>query len=175
MAADTVEALAPVLDRRLRPSPTKHLPLRGAVGYDSMLLSDAASRLGVSRSLLEHLAHRYGTEARTVIAMMHADPELEKPLVPGLPHVGAEAVYAARYEMAQTLDDVLERRTRALLFARDLTAEHARNVAALLATELGWSQSRIDREVSSFLALVARERAAAGLGDHQCDPVATAP
>jgi glycerol-3-phosphate dehydrogenase len=140
-----------------------------------MLLPDAASRLGVSRSLLDHLAGRYGSDARTVIAMMHAEPDLEQPLVPGLPHVRAEAVYAARYEMAQTLDDVLERRTRALLFARDLTAERAGNVAALLATELGWSQARIDREVASFLAVVARERAAAGLGDHQRDPVATAP
>ena len=163
MAADTVDAVSRVLDRQLRSSPTKHLQLRGAVGLDSLRLPDAATRLGVTRPFLEHLTKRYGADARTIIAMTEADPELGRPLLPGLAHVRAEAVYGARYEMAQTLDDVLSRRTRALLFARDATAEHALAVARLLAPELGWSQERVDREVATVLAIIEKERDAADL------------
>src|SRR5205823_3170171 len=123
----------------------------------------AAERLGVEAGLLDHLVRRYGGEARTIVAMLEADPELGRPMLPGFPHVRAEAVYAARYEMAQTLEDVLSRRTRALLFGREVAAGHALQVARLMAPELGWSTERVEREVTSFLALAATERQSAGL------------
>src|SRR4051794_38019347 len=173
MAADTVDEVGRVLGRRLRPSPTKHLRLRGAVGADSLAEPGAASALGVTPELLAHLAGRYGGEARTVTAMIEADPELGRPLIPGLPHVRAEAVYAARYEMAQTLDDVLSRRTRALLFARDVTAGAAEEVARVLAPELGWTPERVEGEVAGVLAAVERERrstAVAGSGSASVVP-----
>jgi glycerol-3-phosphate dehydrogenase len=163
MAADTVDEVGRMLGRRLRPSPTKHLRLRGAVGSEALQQPGAAAGLGVGDELLAHLAGRYGGEARTVTAMIEADPELGRPLLPGLPHVRAEAVYAARYEMAQTLDDVLSRRTRALLFARDLAAEHALEVARVMAPELGWTPERVEGEVATILAAVEREREATGV------------
>jgi glycerol-3-phosphate dehydrogenase len=165
MAADTVDEVGRVLGTRLRPSPTKHLPLRGGAGLESLRHAGAAARLGVDDRLLDHLVRRYGGEARTILAMLEADPELARPLLPGMPHVRAEGVYAARYEMAQTLEDVLSRRTRALLFGRDVAADHALLVARLLAPELGWSPERVDGEVKAFLAVVATERASAQLPD----------
>jgi glycerol-3-phosphate dehydrogenase len=99
---------------------------------------------------------RYGSEARTVIAMMQADPDLAGPLVDGLPYVRAEAVYAVRYEMGWTLDDVLSRRTRCLLLARDASAAAAGSVARLIAPELGWSASRAEAEAETFRAAVRR-------------------
>jgi glycerol-3-phosphate dehydrogenase len=65
--------------------------------------------------------------------------------------------------MATTLDDVLSRRTRARLLARDATAAAAEDVARLLATELGWDEDRIRAEVSDFRAALEHERASAGL------------
>ena len=65
-----------------------------------------------------------------MLAMIERDPELAAPLVAGLPYLRAEAVYAARYEMARTVDDVLTRRTRARLLARDASAAAAADVAA---------------------------------------------
>ena len=59
----------------------------------------------------EHLAGRYGTEAEAVLGLLREDPSLLEPLVPGLPYLRAEAVHAARHELAITLDDVLSRRT----------------------------------------------------------------
>ncbi|HEX2038283.1 MAG TPA: glycerol-3-phosphate dehydrogenase/oxidase [Acidimicrobiales bacterium] len=161
MAADTVDEVVKVLGRGSRRSPTKHLALRCAEGTQELRDPDAAARLGVDADLLAHLVDRFGGEARAVLAMLEADPELAAPLVPGLPYLRAEAVYSARYEMAHTLTDVLARRTRALLLARDAAAEAAESVAKLLAPELGWSAAEARRQVEEFCALVAREKAAA--------------
>jgi glycerol-3-phosphate dehydrogenase len=160
MAADTVDEVVRLLGRGAKRSPTKHLRLRCAEGTEELRRPDAAARLGVDDALLAHLVGRYGGEARAVLAMLEADPELAKPLVPGLPYLRAEAVYAARYEMAHTLTDVLARRTRALLLARDAAAEAAEAGAKLLAPELGWSAAETQRQVDDFCALVARERPA---------------
>ena len=48
-----------------------------------------------------------------MLALAEGRPELLEPVVAGLPYTGAELLYAAREEMARTLDDVLARRTRA--------------------------------------------------------------
>ena len=74
-----------------------------------------------------HLAGRYGSEARVLAAMIEADPDLGAPLVDGLPYLRAEALYAVRHEMARSVDDVLARRTRARLQARDASAAAARS------------------------------------------------
>ena len=163
MAADTVDEVVRRLGRGARRSPTRKLQLRGAVGYSGVSRHKAPARLGVDATVLDHLAHRYGGESRTVIAMIEADPELGRPLVPGLPYLRAEAVYAARYEMAHTLDDVLSRRTRALLLARDDAADAAESVAHLIAPEMGWTPADVEREVSRFVTAAATSRDAAGL------------
>jgi glycerol-3-phosphate dehydrogenase len=148
MAADTVDMAASVLGRGGR-CRTSHLELRGAEGFEAV--GD------------EHLASRYGSEARTVQAMVAADPSLGSPLIPSLPYLRAEALYAARYEMAHTLADVLARRTRALLLARDETAAVADDVAGLVAGELGWDNAEAAAQASAFRALAESEREAAGL------------
>jgi glycerol-3-phosphate dehydrogenase len=154
MAADAVDAVAGVLDlpRSQRRSRTKRLALLGAAGYDP----DA-------RGADQHLHQRYGGEARVVQAMVERDPALGAPLVAGLPHVRAEALYAVQYEMATTLADVLERRVRGLMLSRDATADAAASVAELIGPVLGWSERRRRSEVDTFRTRAAREREVPGL------------
>ncbi len=154
MAADAVDAVADVLDlpRSQRRSRTKRLRLLGADGYDP----DA-------RGADQHLQQRYGGEARVLGAMIERDPSLGEPLIAGLPHRRAEAVYAARYEMATTLDDVLERRIRGLLLSRDATADAAVATAELVGAELGWSDHRRRSEIDAFQARAVHERDSPGL------------
>ncbi len=149
MASDTVDAVADHLDlpRSQRKSRTKKLRLLGADGFDG----DATGRSG-------HLHGRFGGEAALIEAMIERDPMLGEPLVPGLPYVRAEAVYAARYEMAATLDDVLSRRTRSLLLGRDAAAAVAADVADLIGDELGWDEATRKREVTAFQAKATQER-----------------
>jgi glycerol-3-phosphate dehydrogenase len=162
MAADTVDEVIAVLGRAAtkhasRRSRTKRLHLRGADGYDA-----ARASAGDDTTLL-HLLDRYGDEARSVLALADAEPSLRETLVPGLPYIKAEAVYAARHEMARSIDDVLARRTRARLLARDASAAAAADTAALLAPELGWDATEQAAQVARYLDLVTHERTVAQL------------
>ena len=65
-----------------------------------------------------------GTRRPTCWPWPSGRPELLEPLVPGLPYLRVEAVCAVRHEMAGALDDVLARRTRAVL--RDARATAGR-------------------------------------------------
>lgn len=163
MAADTIdEIITHVLDedvrRRVRRrSRTKKLRLHGAEGYEQLMeVAETVSPLG--GDVVRHLADRYGGEARAVLALAERDPDLAAPLVPGLPYLRAEAVFAVRHEMARTLDDVLSRRTRARLLGRDDSAAAARSVAELMAPDLGWDSAEIDRQVALYNRLIDEER-----------------
>ena len=84
---------------------------------------------------------------------MRATPSLAAPLHPQLPYTGAEVVWAARHEMARTVEDVLARRTRALFLNARAAEAMAPEVARLMAGELGWDASRQAAEVAAFSAL----------------------
>lgn len=71
-------------------------------------------------------------------------------LHPRLPYYSAEIIYAIRYEMAKTLEDVLARRTRALFLDAKATIEVAPSVAKLMAFEFKRNQSWIDEQVNNF-------------------------
>jgi glycerol-3-phosphate dehydrogenase len=165
MAADAIDEVLAVLGTRApgvsRRSRTKNLRLRGAAGYEDLA--------GGHDPLTTHLANRYGGEARTVLALAEAEPALSEALVPGLPYVKAEAVYAARYEMARSVDDVLSRRTRARLLARDASADAADDVAALLAPVLGLSAAEAAAQAAEFRAAVDLERTSAELPETALD------
>ncbi len=148
MAQDTVDLVMERLGRKGR-SRTKRLRLLGGDGYHAP--PDGAPEA--------HLAGRYGTLAGDVLALVAGDPTLGEPLVAGLPYLRAEAVYAARHEMATTLEDVLARRTRAHLFDRPATLAAAPDVAALLASELGWDDAETARQLGAYAELVATEEA----------------
>jgi glycerol-3-phosphate dehydrogenase len=162
MAKDTIDQVDQVLDGRHRRCRTKRLPLIGARGYREP--RPGTSAIGV------HLAHRYGTHASVVRALIETDPTLAEPLVPGLPYLRAEAVYALRHEMARTLDDVLDRRTRARSLDRDAVSAAAPDVARLVARELGWDETAVARAIAAYQTALAAETAhatdAAATGGH---------
>lgn len=138
MAEDTVDVVTDRLGRRTR-CRTKRLRL---FGHD-------------------------GRRERELEAMIGDDRPLGEPLVPGLSYTRAEAVYAARHEMVTTLDDVLSRRTRALLFDREATRRAAPDVAALIAPILGWDETRTRHEIDAFVEICEHEATAAGVREDE--------
>ena len=79
--------------------------------------------------------------------MIAAQPALGERLHPRWPYVKAAVRWAARHEMARTVEDVLARRTRALLLDARASIEAAPMVAELLAADLGrdaaWQQAQV--------------------------------
>jgi glycerol-3-phosphate dehydrogenase len=174
MAADTVDMVVEgVLPRGIGfagygRSTTADLPLRGAAGYDTLASAPGAPG-GIDPAMVEHLGRRYGGEARALMSMIREDPSLGEALVEGLPYVAAEAVYAARHEMARSVDDVLARRTRARILGRDDSAAAAEATAALIARELGWGTTEAEASASSFRDAVHDERIAGALPETHLD------
>ena len=76
------------------------------------LLGDAlAASSDLPAATAQHLAHKYGTAAPSVLRLAESDPSLVLPLVQGEAPIRAQVVYAARNEMAVTIEDVLARRS----------------------------------------------------------------
>ena len=157
MAQDTVD----VVVSRLGESPhrrrcvTKSLPLMGATTRtrDPVTLAQPHARL----------LGRYGTASGDVLALAHDRPELLEPVVAGLPYIGAEVVYAAREEMAGRLDDVLSRRTRAMIQRAQATMDAATAVATLIAPDMGWDENEVAEQVTRFTEACQKELLTAGL------------
>ena len=88
-------------------------------------------------------------------AAIHQLPGGSQSLNPKLPLTEAEVRWAARYELARTVEDVLSRRARALLLDARASIAAAPRVAAILAEELGHDQTWIDNQQSSYEKLAA--------------------
>jgi glycerol-3-phosphate dehydrogenase len=84
-------------------------------------------------------------------------------VVAGLPYTGAELLYAAREEMAQTLDDVLSRRTRAMIQKAQPTMAAALHAATLIAPDMGWDEQEAADQAAQFVETCQKELLTAGL------------
>jgi glycerol-3-phosphate dehydrogenase len=126
-------------------------------------LARLAEKPCVTRSLNIHGFHPhaerfgslavYGSDALAIQDLLRIDPRLAAPLHGALPYTRAEVVWAARVEMARTVEDVLARRCRALFLNARAAVEMAPEVAALMARELGRDAVWRQREVAAFAGL----------------------
>ncbi|MDP8255508.1 MAG: glycerol-3-phosphate dehydrogenase/oxidase [Candidatus Alcyoniella australis] len=103
---------------------------------------------GLSGEQLEHLARLHGSALGRVLAHADADPSLLEPIGPGRLDLKCEVVHAVREEMAQTLADVLMRRTE-IGTAGDPGAQALETCAELTAAELGWDEQRKAEELAA--------------------------
>ena len=170
MARDVVDASLGKTEARRRKSATADLPLVGAAPRDELAqvasslerpLRDAASALGDSTAswparIARRLADRYGREAPEVMALAH-ELDLAMPIGDGVDHLQAEVAWAARNELALSIDDVLARRMRLAQELPDRGASIAPRVAAVLGAELGWDAGRQAAEVDAYLESARRE------------------
>jgi glycerol-3-phosphate dehydrogenase len=78
----------------------------------------------------------YGSDAPYIINLSKENPTWRRKLHPKLTYIVAEVIWAVRYEMARTVEDVLARRTRALFLDARAAIEMAPAVADLMAVEL---------------------------------------
>jgi glycerol-3-phosphate dehydrogenase len=95
----------------------------------------------------------YGDDARHIQKLAESSAELGAPLSNVLSVQSAQVVWAARNEMARTVDDVLARRTRSLFLNAGAAMQMAPMVAKLLAQELGRDANWQNEQVKAFTAL----------------------
>jgi glycerol-3-phosphate dehydrogenase len=154
MAQDAVDHAAVLAELPERPCPTETLRLHG---YD-----EASETWG-------DLAG-YGSDAAPIQALARSSPGLGAALHPRLPHLAAEVVWAVRQEMARSVEDVLARRTRALLLDARASVEAAPRVAELLAAELGRGEAWRAEQVRDYAELARGYLIESSVGDAPTPP-----
>ncbi|MBN8422033.1 MAG: glycerol-3-phosphate dehydrogenase/oxidase [Verrucomicrobia bacterium] len=95
----------------------------------------------------------YGSDAAEIRALAANNPEWAHKVHPRLDVTCAEVIFHTRHEMARTVEDVLSRRSRSLLFDAQASMSAAPRVAALMAPELHWTPARTSHEVDHFQKL----------------------
>jgi len=100
----------------------------------------------------------YGSDAPAIAQLVAESPALGERLDERLPFLAAQAVWAARQEMARSVEDVLARRTRALFLDAEAALTAAPRVAALLAAELGRDEAWQADQLSNFRAVAENYR-----------------
>jgi glycerol-3-phosphate dehydrogenase len=133
------------------------VPLPGATGVDWPAFAAtfrAASGLGAH--VAERLLGIYGIAAWEIVRLARAEPELGQPFDPESGALAAEVVHAARREHAETLSDILLRRTMIGLGA-DAGVSALDGAARVAVTHLGWDEGQVRREVEAYRALRDRQ------------------
>jgi glycerol-3-phosphate dehydrogenase len=144
---------------RIAPCRTADLPLGMSAGEGDLDPPDGLEEADLPEGYRDLLGFRYGHFGRRVLQLAGERPELARPIVEGQPDLLAEVVVAARLEQANSVADVLLRRTRlGLLAAAQLrTADSVRPVAAELGAELGWTDERIGEAAEQWVTDAATE------------------
>ncbi len=172
MAKDAVDAVAHGLDGKVPSSCTDQIAIVGGDGFQALWNSrqrlSEASGLHVAR--IEHLLNRYGTLTEDLLELIKERPDLGAPIGGADDYLRAEIVYAATHEGARHVNDVLARRTRISIETWDRGLGVAREVAELLAPELGWSEEQTEREIGYYEKRVEAERVSqTQVGDQEAD------
>jgi len=166
LAEDATDAVFALLGRTPARATTASTPLPGATGS----VEAAASLAPLAELTRRRLQAVYGTRAGRVAALARSAPDLAAVVDPESGAIAAELVHAVREEFAQTLSDILLRRT--LLGYRPGRGSAAigafRTVAA---AHLGWSTAKIEADIAAYEAYLA---ATSGTRFHS-PPAATRP
>ena len=96
----------------------------------------------------------YGNQSDEIEKMIEQQPGLGNLFDPGLPYTKAEIIWICRNEMPRTLDDVLARRTRALLLDVKASVRIAPEVADIMMQELDLSYSWKEEQLRDYNKLV---------------------
>jgi glycerol-3-phosphate dehydrogenase len=160
LSRQTVDKVYKKLKLNAPQSPTNKVALPGGATSDfDAFAAEFKVGSGLADELADRLLRLYGTRAPDVLEMAGDDPSLRMPLSrsataeSGL--IGAEVLYAFDREMAQTLSDVLLRRTMVGMGARvGLDVDEA--AAQVAVKHLGWSGERAKGEVDSYRRYVER-------------------
>lgn len=134
MAEDAIDNAIIKVNLPKRPCATKNLSIHGS---------------GKDAKDFEKL-RIYGSDAEKIQRLIDENPHLGEKIHPDLSFCLAEIVWAARFEMARSVEDVLARRTRALFLNAQAAIESAPKVAEIMARELFKDKDWIDGQIREF-------------------------
>jgi len=146
IAQQVIDRVVARLGIQTRPCVTPTTPLPGA----RPCAEGQAKLETLPRLASDLLRSRYGTRAGIVAQIVGDNAALARPLSSDASAIGAEVIFAVRYELARSVADFLVRRTAMSWRAPRAAIAAAPAVAHLMATELGWTPEREIEEIDRF-------------------------
>jgi glycerol-3-phosphate dehydrogenase len=139
MAEDTINEAMKVHNLGTTTSKTEHLSIHGNVKPETV---DRTNHLYV-----------YGSDIPEIKKLQQNNPEFSEKIHPDHPFTIAEAVWAIRSEMAQTIEDILARRVRLLFLDARAAIDSAHKIASIIAKENGHSAEWANEQENEFIEL----------------------
>ena len=138
---------------------THQVRLLGAHGYSKTLFINLIQHFGLETDVAKHLIEAYGDRAWTVAALSEPTnqrfPVRGNRISPLYPFIDGEIRYGVRHEYAQTVVDVIGRRTRLAFLNAQACLESVPVVIDLMTEELKWDRNRQEVEWRDTLAYLA--------------------
>lgn len=167
MAEETIDAVQKSQRKAATECETKAYPLAGAENFTGEYWRTLAKQFEVAPATAKHLAEKFGTRAKDVLALCDEGRVWKRLLVEGWPAVDAEVIYCAREEMALTIEDVLARRLGLQLYDWRMAVRAAPRAGSLLAGELGWTEEETAAAVNAYTERVRGYLRELGLAEDQ--------
>lgn len=99
---------------------------------------------------MNHRIYVYGSDISHIRQLQKEDSKYAAKIHPEYEITFAEVLWGIKEEMAQTVDDILARRTRLLVTDAKAAVESAKPVAEFMAAEMGKSEEWVETQVMEF-------------------------
>lgn len=151
VAEQTVDRVTRLLGSAHVPCRTHETPLPGGKieRFSEFVVQQQRANEALPADVVAHLARDYGRRMDEVVALSRQDEGLAERLHDDRPEIAAEVVHAVRNEMAQTLADVMLRRT-GIATLGDPGDKVTQQVAELVAAERGWDAAEQTRQIEAL-------------------------
>ena len=163
MAEDTINAVEQALGLPQTESKTRNHILHGGEGFTDDYWKRLCLEHAVSEGTAQHLAAKFGTASARVLELTAEDPVLLHTILAGGRAISAEVIYAVRYEMAATIEDVLSRRLGMQFYSWSDCIDAAPVVGSLMQNELQWTNAFTRDAVASYVQKIHHLMDSAGL------------
>jgi glycerol-3-phosphate dehydrogenase len=166
MAEDTIHSVQQALGVPQTESKTRNHVLHGGEGFTDDYWKRLSREHSISEGTARHLAAKFGTASQKVLELTTGNPDLLQTILPEGQAIKAEVVYAVRYEMALTIEDVLARRIGLQFFSWSDCIDAAPIVGPLMQKELEWTNAFTSDAVAGYVKKIQHLLDSAGLRKH---------
>lgn len=163
MAEDTIHTAQHVLGLPQTESKSRNHILYGGEGFTDDYWKGLCREHPISEGTARHLAAKFGTASQKVLELTTDNPDLLQTILPGGRAIRVEVVYAVRYEMAVTIEDVLARRLGMQFYSWSDCIAAAPVVGSLMQKELEWTKGATLDAVARYVQKIHHLLDSAGL------------
>jgi glycerol-3-phosphate dehydrogenase len=163
MAEDTIHTVQQTLGLSRTESESRNHILYGGEGFTDDYWKKLCREHSLSEGTAHHLSAKFGTASTKVLDLTTGNSELLRTILPGGRAIRAEVVYAVRYEMAVTIEDVLARRLGMQFYSWNDCIIAAPTVGLLMQKELEWNDASTNNAVKGYVEKIRHLMESAGL------------